>query len=97
MARGGSGLRTAIKIFKAIDKTQKQAARQAEQDRKRRQRELIARERELVRELKEAERANLAERNALRKAAKDHEKSLFAMRVRERAALRAEFIRSEMK
>lgn len=121
MARGGSGLRTAVKIVKAINKAQKQATRQAEQDRARRQRELLARERELERELKAAERASIAEqssllarkreserkrktaervsiaeRRSLRKVAKEHEKNLYAIRVQERAELRADFIRSEI-
>lgn len=96
MARRSSGLRTAVKIVTAIDKAQKHAARQAEQDRKRRQRELLARERELERELKAAERASIAEQKALRKAAKEHEKNLYEIRVQERAALRAEFVRLEI-
>lgn len=96
MARGSSGLRTAVKIVKAIDKAQKQAARQGEQDRKRRQRELLARERELERELKAAERASITERNSLRKAAKEYEKNLYEIRAQERADLRADFVRSEI-
>lgn len=96
MARKSSGPRTAIKVVRAIDKAQRQAARQAEQDRNRRQRERIARERELERELKAAERSSIAEQKALRTAAKEHEKNLYEVRVQERARLRADFVRSEI-
>lgn len=96
MARRSGGLRTAVKIVKAIDKAQRQSARQAEQDRKCRERELLAREREIERELKAAERASISERKAFRKAAKEHEKNLYDIRTQERSALRAEFVRSEI-
>lgn len=103
MARRGNGLQTAIKIVKAIDKAQKQAAsskqqaaRESERERKRRQRELAAHERELERQLKAAERASIAEKKVLRKAAKEHEKHLFESRVQERADLRAKFLRAEL-
>lgn len=96
MARRGNGLQTAIKIVKAIDKAQKQAASESERERKRRQRELAAHERELERQLKAAERASIAEKKVLRKAAKEHEKHLFESRVQERADLRAKFLRAEL-
>lgn len=96
MARRSSGLGIAVRIVKAIDKAQKQGARQAEQDRKHQQRKLHARERELERELKATERTAIADQKALRKAAKEREKNLYEIRTQERAALRAQFVRSEI-
>lgn len=96
MARKGSGFRAAVKIVKTIDKAHKQSVRQAEQDRRARGRELAAREREIDRQFKAAERASVAEEKAMRKAIKEQEKNLFELRVQERAALRAEFVRAEL-
>lgn len=96
MGRKGSGFRTAVKVVKAIDKAQKQSAREAERRRRARAREEAAQRREDDRRARGAEKARIQHEKARRKAAKEHEKSLFEERAQKRAELRAQFIRSEV-
>lgn len=64
MARRGSGLRTAIKVVKAIDRANKQAARNTERRRKQAEREEARRIREHDKNLREMEREEKASEKA---------------------------------
>lgn len=93
MARRGTGLRVAIKIIKAVDKAQKQTARQAEKDRRARQREAAAREKLRAQQERAEQRAAAEREKAMMIADREREKHSYDSRVKARAALRAEFIR----
>ena len=56
MARKGSGLRSAIKVVKFIDKAGKQLARESERRRKQEERERARQEREMEKQLRQEER-----------------------------------------
>lgn len=93
MVRRGSGLRVAIKIVKAVDRAQKQSARQADRDRRVREREAVAREKYQEQQRRAEQRAAEAREKALIVAEREREKRSYESRVKARAALRAEFIR----
>lgn len=78
MARKGSGLRTAIKIAKAIDKAGKQAAREAERRRKQEERELARQEREFEKQLRQDEREHQRQLKQEERDANAREKALVA-------------------
>lgn len=96
MGRRGSGFGTVIKVVKAVDRAQKQAARNADQDRRRREREAAAEARERERERRARDRDAAAKMKANWKLAKEAEKEAYEKRVKQRAALRVEFVRAEV-
>lgn len=71
MARRGSGLRTVIKVVKAIDRANNQAARNAEKRRKQAEREEARRIREHDKMLREMEREEKAREKAIISAKKE--------------------------
>ena len=104
MARGGSGLRTAIKIAKAIDRANRQAAREAQRQYKADQRAEAQALREQQRLIREAER----EQKSLERLRKSEEKKAFKNavaaandeyleRCEERASLRKQFIQQVLR
>lgn len=104
MARRSSGERIAINVVKAIVRANKQAAREAERNRKaqireaaRSERERERRERERERQRIAAEKKKVAELKAKRKADLAAEKSLYESRVEERKELRLKYVAMELK
>lgn len=75
LARRGGGLRLAIKVFKAIDKAGKQAARDAERRQKVTARELAKAEREQQKLLRELERDEIRAEKDRANRAKQAEKA----------------------
>lgn len=111
LARRGSGLRTAIKIVKAIDRASKQAAREAQRRENARQRAAAQAQRDYQRTLRENERAlresqrelKLLERQqntAAKQAFKDalaNANEEYQERCEERSALRKQFIQEVLR
>ncbi|WP_407833628.1 hypothetical protein [Vibrio rotiferianus] len=104
LARRGSGLRTAIKVVKAIDKANKRAARDAERRRKAEEREQAQAYREHQRWLNEKEREEKRNERLKASAAKQAFKDSLSdaqeeynQRCLERAELRKQFIKEVLR
>lgn len=104
MARGGGGLRTAIKVVKAIDRANKQAARNADRERKQNEREEGRRLREDEKVLREMERkektlekARIAGKKKLFKDSLEKAQEVYEARCRAREALRSKYINEELR
>lgn len=104
MARRSSGLRTVVKIAKAIDRANKQAAREAQRREKAQQRYEAQAQREYQKSLREAER----ERKQIERLRKSEAKQAFkdaladanteyVERCEERAALRKQFVQEVLR
>jgi len=103
VARGGSGLRTAIKIAKAIDRAQKQSAREASRQHKKREREQAKRQREHNQRIRQQEREQIAEEKAILAAEKkrfkqslENAKYAFEERCIKRQELRNKIVDQEL-
>lgn len=104
MARKSSGLNTAIKIVKAIDKAHNQAVRESERLRKQRQRENARRRREQEQMLRQQEREQIArERVQAAKAKEQFKKEInkanrsYEKRCIARQQLRDKFVNLELR
>lgn len=103
MARG-SGLRSVVKIVKAIDRAQKQTVRDAERERKQQEREEAKRLREYERTLKQEtkeqaifEKLQIAEAKNKFKKELEIAKKTFEKRCIERQSLRNDFVDLELR
>jgi|SaaInlStandDraft_7_1057024.scaffolds.fasta_scaffold499573_1 hypothetical protein len=99
MARKGSGLRVAIKVVKAIDRANKQATRDAAKRQKQNEREEVRRIREHEKMLKEVAREDKAREKAELLAEKKYFKynlgraqKAYELRCSDREALRNKYI-----
>ncbi len=97
MARKGSGFGTAIKIVKAIDRAQRQSARESERNATKLQREHERNLREIEKERRSAEKLNIAEEKRQFKSSLEVAKLAFENRCQERKNLRHKFIDQELK
>lgn len=104
MARKGSGLRTVVKIAKAIDRANKKAVRQAEQRRKEHLREEARRQREYEKMLRQQEKEattrekeRIAYEKAQFKLSLEQAKSAYDGRCKNRENLRNEYINKEVR
>ncbi|MGF1799501.1 hypothetical protein L4D11_02380 [Vibrio gigantis] len=100
MARRGSGLRTAIRVVKAIDKANKRSIRESEKRRKAVEREELRAERERIRRLKDVERTEKKRASEVKRAFKEslvEAKDEYNDRCLERSSLRKQFIKEVLK
>lgn len=104
MARRGSGLRTVMKVAKAIDRANKQAVREAQRREKSRQRVEAQAQREYQKSLREAEREKTQNERLRKSEAKQAFKDALAYaneeyleRCEDRAALRKQFVQEVLK
>ncbi len=104
VARRGGGLRTAIKIVKAIDRANKNAARESERKRKTlsREKERALREQQRVnkhkqREAKKTERLSVLEEKKAFKTSMSDAQQEYLERCKERSELRKKYIQKELK
>lgn len=104
LARRGSGLRTVVKVAKAIDRASKQAARDAQRRDKARQRAEAQALREHERSVREAQRELKKQVKLQKSAAKQAFKDAlvganeeYLERCEDRAALRKQFIQEVLR
>ncbi|EKZ9177816.1 hypothetical protein RFA54_001268 [Vibrio vulnificus] len=104
MARRSSGLRTAIKVVKAIDRANRQAIRESQRRQKERERTEAQAQRQHERTVREAQRALQRQVRLKKSMAQQAFKDVMANaaeeyqeRCEERAALRKRFIREVLK
>ena len=104
MAKRGSGLRTAIKVVKAIDRVHKQAGKDAERRRKQQEREEAKQQREYEKMLRQQEREQVGIEKAKAAAEKvrfkqdlENAKYAFEERCIKRQELRNNFVDQELR
>jgi len=104
MARKGSGLRTAVKIVKAIDGANKNASREAEKRRNQRERDEVRRQREHEKMLRQQEKESLAREkervaseNVRFKRSLEQAKAAYDSRCKNREDLRTKYINQEIR
>jgi biopolymer transport protein ExbB/TolQ len=97
MARRGSGLGTALKIAKAIDREMARSAREREREIKRVEREEARWQKEEERLQRQLDRENLATEKAEIKAAIQDAKDDYESRCLERKSLREKYVNMEIR